>query len=251
MILVATCDAAAVQGPRRAMEDRHVLIEHDHAVFGGVYDGHGGAEVADLLATHLHMSFFDAMDTGVPPEAALEQAFGEADHATNDLESGSVAGACYLNAGRLVFAHVGDVKIVLVRTSDVIELTRDHSLNDPAERARILAHGGQLRGPYVTYGGEGLMVTRAFGDRRWRTLGIVATPDIDSRVLEEEAVCVVLASDGLWEVLDVASVGDIARRCSKADALVRDLVETALSAGTGDNVSVLAVYLQNQHGAAR
>ncbi|MFQ6672736.1 MAG: hypothetical protein ACE5KY_05505, partial [Candidatus Tectimicrobiota bacterium] len=58
------------------MEDRHVLeVRPTLGLFGGVYDGHGGVEAAEIVAASLHEAFFRAHDAGFPPAQAFRVAY--------------------------------------------------------------------------------------------------------------------------------------------------------------------------------
>ena len=96
-----------------------------------------------------------------------------------------------------------------------------------------------------------LAVSRAFGNR---TLRNVIRPDAE---LTQRDVCrddeyLVMASDGLWDVMKNKDVADI---CSSAmhmqmgqinpQAIAEELVQTALARGSMDNVTCLVVKLTN------
>ena len=42
------------QGPRQTMEDAHTALTQDHVAFFCICDGHGGANVARMVAERLH-----------------------------------------------------------------------------------------------------------------------------------------------------------------------------------------------------
>lgn len=50
--------------------------------------------------------------------------------------------------------------------------------------------------------GGSLAVTRAFGDHGLKKEGVIANPYINKHVLKPFDKCVVIASDGVWDVLE-------------------------------------------------
>ena len=82
--------------------------------------------------------------------------------------------------------------------------------------------------------------------------GIVSDPDIStvdlSEMLTERELCsVVMASDGLFEVVDNEEAGrDVCRwreEGQSADEVAKQLCRKAVEKGSSDNVSVVVLYL--------
>lgn len=112
------------------------------------------------------------------------------------------------------FAHLGDVRVLLVRNGHWRRLTVDHSL---AERR-----------PEVTIVGSEHILLSCIGHG-------TSEPEID----EIEAAVgdrVVLCTDGLWEIL--ALDGPLPRSPA---SVVAALAESALAAGIRDNATVVVV----------
>ena len=96
-------------------------------------------------------------------------------------------------------------------------LTKDQKPEDPEELSRILASGGQVSKSLTDWGSEagplrvwrpnelypGLAMSRSLGDAVAHTLGVIATPAL-TRLVPRAALdkFVVLASDGVWDVMD-------------------------------------------------
>src|SRR5262249_55430976 len=111
MALPAGVGVAADAGPRAYLEDRWAVAVTPGGLFAAVYDGHAGAEVADLAAADLHRAVLDALQAGHDPANALRQAFDRLARATDGLDCGSTAAALLLARPTLVTAHVGDSRI--------------------------------------------------------------------------------------------------------------------------------------------
>ena len=241
--LPAGVGVAADGGPRDHMEDRWAVQATPSGLFAAVYDGHGGARVADLATAELHRAVLSALDAGLEPAEALRWAFAHVERAADELHCGSTVAAFLLARPALLTAHLGDSRIVLVGRAATVELTRDHRIDAADERARVLRMGAQLDPPYVMRGGYGLMMTRSLGDRWFRPVGVIAEPEIGRHVLAAEDVALVAATDGVWDVLGEEDAARVVRRASTAQAAADALIDAALAAGTHDNVTALVVRL--------
>jgi len=229
------------------MEDRDVALQRlvgaDLVTFLAVYDGHGGAHVADRAATHLHERVFPALERGGTPEDALRGAYADVDRGLADAEHvGSTAATVAIVDRRVVAAWVGDSQIIAGADGAVRFVSPAHRLDDAAEHARVVAAGAEIDRVYVMRGQYGVMVTRALGDTWLRPVGVVATPStatIDLNLLPTPFVAI--ASDGLWDVLSADEVAHVfvTHGAERGFDYARALVDRALAAGTRDNVTVV------------
>lgn len=165
--------------------------------------------------------------------------------------------------GRLVLANVGDSRALLCRQGAVLLASYDHDLEQAAERQRCEASGGavvasagclRLVPPatdpalLVTRGARHLTLnmSRALGHAILSAYGLTAEPDLyEQRV--EAGDRLVLASDGLWDVLSNELVAHIAGYCATPAEAVTALYHEAmdhyaLADAPADNVSLLVVY---------
>jgi len=170
---------------------------------------------------------------------------------------------------RLVVSHVGDSRACLIH--QVGEnvwgefLTADHRPDNPAERSRIEACGGSVvylqnhaAKPFIR-GGDftvrkikgdqpmQLQYSRAFGGKDLKPFGLSAEPDVSIFNLEQSsAIGVVLATDGLWDVLSPSAVAQEFTTTSSSSSLSESLVCRAIniqrSAGfPSDNVTAVCL----------
>lgn len=242
---------ATAQGRRPSMEDRAVAVERTvagrAATFLGVYDGHGGSEVADLAAAELHERFFDALARDVEPREALAVAYAATARAAERFAHvGSTACAVALIASRLTAAWLGDSQLVVATREAVRFVAPPHRLEDTRERARVEAQGAGIAGVYLVRGDYGLMMTRALGDRWFAPVGVIAEPSFASLELDGTTpALIVVATDGLWDVLDPDEVVALFGRQASNPAFdyARALANAALAAGTSDNVSVVTALV--------
>jgi len=161
----------------------------------------------------------------------------------------------------LVVANIGDSRAVLCRDGIALELTRDHKPNDPIEKTRIEQLGGEvmwcgeihpmigqpveLCGYYRVNGN--LAVARAVGDVADRPY-ITAEPDMMTFPIEEEKdEFIILASDGLWDVVTSHEAIDFVQRHIQQgfprDEVATRMVEESLRRRTIDNVTIVIIWL--------
>ncbi|XP_020085336.1 probable protein phosphatase 2C 30 [Ananas comosus] len=125
---------------------------------------------------------------------------------------GSTAVVALVSRSRLLVANCGDSRAVLSRRGRAIPLSVDHKPDRPDELARIEAAGGRViyvNGARV----HGILaMSRALGDKYLKP-EVISDPEIKvvERTAEDEFI--ILASDGLWDVLSNELACDVARRC--------------------------------------
>jgi protein phosphatase 1L len=230
--------AVMAKGKRDSMEDRFVAVTRREGHFYGVFDGHGGAEAADIASRRLHDAFFANLGTDAAIEVSLSIAFASVDSELDFQYRGTTATAVFHAADRLTVANVGDGRAFLVtQAGRTRQLTTDHTLNSAEESARIAQRGGLLSGPYVMVSDRGLMVTRALGDKAFRSVGVVPVPSIVTLNLASSDMWLVLATDGFWGSLGAETVGDIL----SSTLLLADACEEMLRivADSEDNATAL------------
>ena len=233
-------DCACVVYPLREDADAALFI---------VLDGHG--ELGHVVSNALLWALYErisacAWNTATLSDAQLEAQMVDAfegahehvktadvDAATGKVpadESGAVGVALLLRRGRMILAHAGDSRAIMGTLGDggevqVVELTHDHKLEDPGERARIEATGAwikpQQEQPYFVparvykdekarHKGPGLTMSRSLGDVDADACGVIPTPEVSFRPINRTRDrFVVLASDGVWEFLSNEQVAEI------------------------------------------
>ena len=127
----------------------------------------------------------------------------------------------------LICANTGDSRCILIKKSSYINnnkiynltyenLSKDHKPNNPNEKKRIIEKGGEVHqdlnsdgdfeGVFRIYEkGEkfpGLAVSRTIGDMESKSIGNISEPDVIMKCIDFRFKCVVLASDGLWDVMN-------------------------------------------------
>lgn len=164
--------SSCMQGWRINMEDSHTHIlslpDDPGTAYFAVYDGHGGATVADYAGKHLHKHIINqpAYKEGNIPEA-LQKGFLEFDQAMLDDEnlrhvpSGTTAVTVIIKNDKLYCANVGDSRAVACIAGKAEPLSEDHKPLNPKEYERITAAGGWVDCNRVN---GNLALSRALGD---------------------------------------------------------------------------------------
>ncbi|KAF5183822.1 phosphatase 2C [Thalictrum thalictroides] len=130
---------------------------------------------------------------------------------TSDIV-GSTAVVALLTQDQIILANCGDSRAVLSRGGTAVPLSFDHKPDRPDELARIEAAGGRviyLNGARVL---GILAMSRALGDKYLKPV-VISKPEISFTRRRSEDECLILASDGLWDVLSNDMACDVARRC--------------------------------------
>jgi len=148
-------------------------------------------------------------------------------------------------------ANCGDARSVLCKrdmTSEspsysAIRLSHDHKADDPEEIARIEQAGGfVLRGRVLGI----LAVARSLGDHGMKDF-VVSEPFVSATNVnvedDEEAVFVICACDGLWDVMEddeaVAIVLEYAGGEKEKRQAAQALADEALKRKSADNITVV------------
>ena len=99
----------------------------------------------------------------------------------------------------LYIANVGDTRAVLVSGASLTErMSYDHKATDKQEIERVQRDGGVVLNERL---GGALAITRAFGDHAFKKDGLTAKPYIKKHIVRPSDRFLVIASDGVWDVL--------------------------------------------------
>ncbi|XP_038702199.1 probable protein phosphatase 2C 65 isoform X2 [Tripterygium wilfordii] len=262
-------------------------------IFCGVFDGHGpsGHKVArsvrETLPSMLSSAIkspqvndsenCDAEDV-VPSLLQWEdnfiRSFGEMDEELNldcsidSFCSGSTAVTIVKKGDLLVIGNLGDSRAVLCTRGEEnqlvpVQLTVDLKPNIQSEAERIKNCRGRVfamdREPNVfriwmpeeDY--PGLAMSRCFGDFCLKDYGLTSIPKVASRKLTDDDEFVVLATDGVWDILTnnevIKIVASAKRRSMAAKLLVCHAVQTWRSKHPGcsvDDCTAICFFFKNR-----
>lgn len=118
------------------------------------------------------------------------------------------------------------------------------------EKARIEKLGGFIQDVNGIPRLNGVLaVTRSFGDIRFKQF-VVPEPEVLKHSFTGREDFIVLACDGLWDVMDAKDVGDFVREYRKSKGttagVAKALTNEALELKSGDNISVIVVFFDEQ-----
>lgn len=160
---------------------------------------------------------------------------------------GSTALTALIFNGRLFVANAGDSRAVLSHAGVAVPLSDDHKPDRPDEYERIIKAGGQvIHYDFPRVQGV-LAISRAMGDFELSPY-VICEPEVVSRKIEEGDQFLILACDGLWDMLTNQEAVDIVRhaltKSNDLTAAANALVQKAYKAGSTDNISALIVELK-------
>lgn len=219
-----------------------------------------GAAAAEFSAQALPGILQNFGPTKSPPDALLE-AFIKTDmEFRNELDTyrkskgviqkhwhpGCTAIVALIVRNMLYVANAGDCKTILCRAGRPIALSKDHVASCPKERERIVNAGGQVKWQIDTWrvGAAALQVTRSIGDDDLKP-AVTAEPEITETVLSVEDEYLVMASDGLWDILTSEEVISIIKDTVKEPGMCsKRLATEAAERGSKDNITVIVIFLR-------
>ncbi len=137
-------------------------------------------------------------------------------------------------------ASLGDSSCYLFEDKGAEKMTPDHRCDNPKEVERIRAAGGKIISGRV---GGVLSVTRSLGDFELVDLGVSNSPELKKVELRLSHRWVVVASDGLWDFVDLEVVQRMLREESTAQDACLALKRMAVSNGSLDNISIIVMKL--------
>jgi protein phosphatase 1L len=241
---------SSLRGKRASMEDFHdtKISKVGEQLIGlfGVFDGHGGSRAAEYVKKHLfdnllkHPKFID--DTKLAIAEAYKQTDQDYLRAENghQRDAGSTASTAVLVGERLLVANVGDSRAVICRDGTAVPLSTDHKPNRTDERQRIEDAGGVVMWVGTWRVGGVLAVSRAFGDRLLKRY-VVAEPEIQEDTIKEGVDFLVLASDGLWDVVTNDEAVSMVGPVPDPEDAARMLTDEAYRRGSADNITCVIV----------
>ncbi|XP_037495369.1 probable protein phosphatase 2C 76 isoform X2 [Jatropha curcas] len=219
-----SCGYSSFRGKRATMEDffdiKNTKIDGQTVCMFGIFDGE--------TYQRTDVDFLDS----------------EKDSYRDD---GSTASTAVLVGDHLYVANVGDSRTVISKAGKAIPLSEDHKPNRSDERKRIENAGGVVMWAGTWRVGGVLAMSRAFGNRMLKQF-VVAEPEIQDQKVDGEFELLVLASDGLWDVVPNEDAVSLARTEEEPEAAARKLTEAAFTRGSADNITCIVVRFHHDQG---
>ncbi|CAD5312006.1 unnamed protein product [Arabidopsis thaliana] len=234
---------ASVCGRRRDMEDAvalHPSFVRKQTEFSrtrwhyfGVYDGHGCSHVAARCKERLHELVQEEALSDKKEEwkKMMERSFTRMDKEvvrwgetvmsancrcelqTPDCDAvGSTAVVSVITPEKIIVANCGDSRAVLCRNGKAVPLSTDHKPDRPDELDRIQEAGGRV----IYWDGARVLgvlaMSRAIGDNYLKPY-VTSEPEVTVTDRTEEDEFLILATDGLWDVVTNEAACTMVRMC--------------------------------------
>ncbi|KAF4724520.1 hypothetical protein FOZ63_028415 [Perkinsus olseni] len=151
--------------------------------------------------------------------------------------TGSTAVVALVRNGVITVANCGDSRAVLCRNGRAVELSHDHKPESPSERRRIENAGGKVMSMGPCHRIDwGLNLSRALGDFVYKRAGelpaedqkVSPMPDVVTEEITDEDEFMVLACDGVFELLSSQDVVDFVSRRLENGEKLHTVVEALL-----------------------
>ncbi|KAK1409365.1 hypothetical protein QVD17_35891 [Tagetes erecta] len=245
------------RGRKGAMEDRFSAVvdfqgDSKQACFG-VFDGHGGAKAAEFSAKNLNKNIMSIVANKCEDEIAEAVREGymvtDSDFVKEDVNGGTCCVTALIRKGNLIVSNAGDCRAVMSRGGVAEALTVDHKPSREDEKDRIEKLGGYVdcrNGVWRIQGS--LAVSRGIGDKhlsKW----VIAEPETRIINIRPECEFLILASDGIWDMVSNQEAIDIVRPfcigTTKPDltSACKQLVGLSATRGSYDDMSVMVIRL--------
>ncbi|KAI0051824.1 protein serine/threonine phosphatase 2C [Auriscalpium vulgare] len=141
----------------------------------------------------------------------------------------------------LYVANAGDARGVLCRGGKALRLTYDHKGTDKQEAKRITDSGGFVMSGRVN---GVLAVTRSLGDSSMKEFVVGAPYTTETEVTEDDEF-LILACDGIWDVLDDLTACRLVRGIQDSQEAAKALIHEATLRYTNDNITVMVIRLKD------
>lgn len=252
----------SLKGKRPSNEDAHtVYINNDTNInLYGVYDGHGGKFISHFLSNNLPLFFTSNNVYPLKPDYVnlvydKIQNVLLTKYEKASIESGSTCLlVCHFKQNGLDYLNIlntGDSRCVLCNGNNFgISLTKDHKPDWIDEYIRITKLGGVPKNDNGVCRIGSLSVSRAFGDKD-EIPYVTHNPEMFLHTLNKNDKFMIVACDGLWDVMDSQeAVNFVLRNCYDIDMkrinmsanIARLLGETCIEMGSSDNITCIIVF---------
>jgi protein phosphatase 1L len=230
---------------RQSMEDIGILIpdlttDYKVSLFG-IFDGHGGTDVVKFVKNRLPQLIKIYLNDLFPVEIAFKNAFKKVDEELKFFDSeyiGTTATLILIKDNKIYCSNVGDTKAYIIYDKTYKQISNDHKCTNEDERKRITEIGGKIIKNRVM--GQ-LILTRTLGDLYVKQFGVINTPDINVYDINETINYIIIASDGVWDVVDLDTITNMGKAGKNVGEFCKDIVKLAINKGTKDNVSCIVV----------
>ena len=233
------------------MEDFILSINNfDHEVLHHlfcVFDGHGGDETAKLCVKKFPEIFRKCLlENPSNYELAIKNSFYIMDQEIAKMdkkETGNTGTIVFINNKILYCANIGDSSCCLLGKTNEFITIEDKCTNDE-EKIRIEKEGGKVIEDRIN---GTLNISRCFGDYDLKNKGLTSEPHITKKLIDNNLNYCILASDGVWDFLNLDDVSKITNENkNNFNDIAKIIVQTAMRKGSEDNISCIVIELNKR-----
>ena len=159
---------------------------------------------------------------------------------TKSYEVGNTGTIVFINNNYLYCANVGDSSCCLLGKKNEF-ITIEDRCSNKVEKKRIEKEGGQVIEDRL----DGILeISRCFGDYDLKNKGLTSEPHITKKFIDDNLNYCVLASDGVWDFLNLNDVSKIANENkNNFNNMAKIIVESEKRRGSEDNISCIVIEL--------
>lgn len=232
---------AEMCGSRDGMEDAIVVranVKDDVSLYA-VFDGHAGAKTA-TVASHVYTKFALANAECTKEFMLKSIQYTIACVKKAALGDGATAISVVRQGNRIVTGHLGDSRAIIVRKDGYVRFeTEDHKPGLRSEFEYVRDVGGRIEKGRTH---SVLAMTRSIGD--FWVVGLNYEPEINEVELEPADKWLVVACDGVWDVIMPDIMCDMCCQARDAPSLAADIRNMSYALQSQDNISVMVIDLE-------
>jgi len=260
--------SCSLQGKRPTQEDQHISVlnlDGINPLFNninilGVFDGHGGKKVSQYLKDSLPPFFLSKFDKNIYNNddmfiAYINNVYNSLQNNLKEKHPRAIeycgSTACVgiqtkdKKKNNLWIINVGDTRAVLCnKNNEALQLSLDHKPNVPEEKKRIERLGGKITFDGYDWRIKSLSLSRAFGDLDCQPY-VTHIPNIFKYNIDNKDNFLIIACDGLWDVLSNKKAVDFVRNLQANNFTgnyAKELAQYGLNNNSLDNITVVIYF---------
>lgn len=208
-----------------------------------IFDGHNGVACAKYASQHFPHIFEKLLNENpIQIENNLITAYKTLDEKCKNYDVlGCTATTVYIDNHELYCANVGDSSCMLVYKTKAEKISYDDKATDEKEMERMKKEGGFIEDERL----DGILaISRAIGDYMLKKKGLTAIPHVVKKEITEDVKYCVIASDGVWDVVDETILFDLSKTVTSAKEYAEKIVKKAVSLDSEDNISCIVIKFE-------
>ncbi|KAH0794905.1 protein phosphatase 2C [Histomonas meleagridis] len=232
---------SSTMGTRPNMEDSITIkqLDDNNYIFA-MLDGHSGNSSSTIASNCLVYELSKISNSNNIVED-LKLAIENVNNVLGLLKvnDGTTLASAYIHNNTCYVIGIGDSRVIRIKKNGYERITKD---NKPLQRDELR----RLQDKGLTVNSEGrinrkLAVSRSLGDFWISDSGMFVKPEIKSFEIEDDDVALIIACDGIWDVIEDEYAANIVREAKSATDAANTLKNYAFSLQSKDNITSLIV----------